>query len=137
MNRKCERFVRHQSMSTFTIPITHGWQIKFKSSIFQAHAAPVQSEQEAESVLKELKSMNPWDLSNCICYAYRLNIKKEEEDDEEEEGDDEEILEICSGKDEPVAEKLKTIVIDWDVVNVIVIVTRWDESIMTSVRLGK
>ena len=113
----------------FAIPITHGETRVWKKAKFQGHAAPVRYLEDVEYVVQQLQSSLPWSSAKFHACAYRLSINAAggAGEDHPEEAT---VLEGRSdGKDPGVGDKLLYLLQRWEVQNVVLVVTAWDDGI--------
>ena len=130
--------------SDFAIPITHGATRVWKKTKFQGHAAPVRYLEDVEYAINQLSQSPPWSTATSNPCAYRLAINAaagstSENNDKSigggddylrKGGDGEEatILEGRSdGNDPGVGDKLLYLLQRWEVQNVVLVVTSWDD----------
>ena len=130
--------------SEFAIPITHGATRVWKKTKFQGHAAPVRYLEDVEYVINQLSQSPPWSTATSNPCAYRLAINaaagSASQDSDETlddvndhisrggDGEEATILEGRSdGNDPGVGDKLLYLLQRWEVQNVVLVVTSWDD----------
>lgn len=123
------------------LPITHGERITYRRCRFQAHAAPVHSVDDVEFVMESLLSLRPWDTSRFRPFAYRISAADaarslalpgagSDDEDGKRGGDEGPDLarEGCGdGGDPGAGVKMLELLEKWDVQNVVLLCTRWDD----------
>jgi hypothetical protein len=127
--------------SEFAIPITHGETRTWKKTKFQGHAAPVRYLEDVEYVIHQLSESPPWSLSTSNPCAYRLAINaaagaiqggeengSNNNNNNNNNSEEATILEGRSdGNDPGVGDKLLYLLQRWEVQNVVIVVTAWDD----------
>ena len=137
----------------YAIPITHGAQFVWRNSKFQAHASPAQFPRDVQYVIDKLSTERPWNRGRYHPCAYRLSsgdpmIKNIHVPTGPDGGTAETltppstrgsfegkngaggVVEGCGdGGDPGAGDKLLHLLRRWDIQNVVLCVTCWDEGL--------
>jgi hypothetical protein len=114
----------------FAIPITHGESRMWRKAKFQAHAAPVRYLADVEYVVQQLSTSLPWSNANFQACAYRLSIDAAGGGGTGANSEEATVLEGQRDDGDPgVGDKLLYLLQRWEVQNVVLVVSAWDDGI--------
>ena len=124
----------------YAIPVTHGKPSVWRRCKFQSHASPAQFPRDVQYVIDKLRGEAPWSKGRYHPCAYRLSsgdpmiqtIGLEGTRDgttaTNAESNPNHLLEGCGdGGDPGVGDKLLDLLRKWDIQNVVLCVTCWDD----------
>ena len=136
----------------YAIPITHGRPFVWRRCKFQAHASPAQFPRDVQYVMDKLRGTKPWSNARYHPCAYRLSsgdpmIQQIGVDVMSREGggggttetsDQDNLLEGCGdGEDPGSGDKLLDLLRRWDIQNVVLCVTCWDDGLRGRLGSGR
>ena len=122
----------------YAIPITHGAEFIWRRCKFQSHACPAEFPRDVQYVIEKLRNEVPWSKGRYHPCAYRLSsadpmirkIPVEGSRDGVETPQLNNLLEGCGdGGDPGAGDKLLDLLRKWDIQNVVLCVTCWDDGL--------
>ena len=140
-----QRLTQSLRDAEYAIPLTHGTPIIWRRCKFQAHASPAQFPRDVQYVIDKLRQDKPWSKGRYFPCAYRLTsgdpmIQKIGVDGTREgtpndsssnnNNNNSQLLEGCGdGNDPGAGDKLLDLLRKWDIQNVVLCVTCWDDGL--------